>query len=92
MGTPYTPPRFTYGTTYGTITDMRRTTVYLPDELKARLAAEAARRQVTEAEIIRQAVDKETRQPRPRGGIFSGDTGGLTGANLHERMEGFGEN
>ena len=70
---------------------MKRTTVYLPDDLKARLGAEAARRQVTEAEIIRQAVDKETRQPRPRGGIFSGDTGGLTGANLHEHMEGFAE-
>jgi len=70
---------------------MKRTTVYLPDELKARLESEAARRQLTEADYIRQAVDKETRQPRPRGGIFSGDTGGVTGANLHEHMEGFGE-
>ncbi|MSO27758.1 MAG: CopG family transcriptional regulator [Candidatus Nanopelagicales bacterium] len=69
---------------------MKRTTVYLPDDLKARLTAEAARRQVTEAEIIRQAVDKETRQPRPSGGIFFGDTGGVTGVNVHEHMQGFG--
>ena len=76
---------------YGTITDMKRTTVYFPDELKARLAAEAARRQVTEAEIIRQAVDKETRRPRPRGGIFSG--GGLDARDIDtsNAMEGFGQ-
>ncbi len=57
---------------------VKRTTVYLPDELKSRLEAEARRRGLTEAQIIREAVDKETRTPRPRGGIF-------TGGDLHAR-------
>jgi predicted transcriptional regulator len=70
---------------------MKRTTIYLPDDLKARLEAEAARRGVTEAEIVRVAVDKETRRPRPRGGILSGDLGGLTSANVDDYLEGFGE-
>jgi Ribbon-helix-helix protein, copG family. len=38
---------------------MHRTTVYLPEEMKARLTAEAERRGLSEAEIIRRAVDKE---------------------------------
>jgi hypothetical protein len=59
---------YAYVTMYG----MKRTTVYFPDELKARLTAEAHRRGLTEAQIIREAVDKETRRERPRGGIFSG--------------------
>ncbi len=77
--------------TYGTMYGMKRTTVYLPDDLKARLEAEAARRGVTEAEIVRVAVDKETRRPRPRGGILLGDLGGLTSENIDEFLEGFGE-
>ena len=70
---------------------MKRTTVYLPEELKARLEAEAKRRGVTEAEVIRLAVDKETRLPRPRAGIITGDLGGLTSENVDEYLEGFGE-
>ena len=70
---------------------MKRTTVYLPEEMKARLEAEARRRGVTEAEVIRVAVDKEVRRPRPRGGILTGDLGGLTSENLDEFLEGFGD-
>jgi CheY-like chemotaxis protein len=81
------PPAPTYGTMYG----MKRTTVYFPEDLKSRLEAEAKRRNVTEAELIRVAVDKEVRRPRPRGGILTGDLGGLTSENLDEYLEGFGE-
>jgi predicted transcriptional regulator len=78
-------------TTYGTMYVMKRTTVYLPDELKARLEAEAKRRGTTEAQIVREAVDKETRRPRPRGGIILGDSEQMTARNLDDYLEGFGE-
>jgi predicted transcriptional regulator len=78
-------------TTYGTVYAMKRTTVYLPDELKARLQAEAKRRGTTEAQIVREAVDKETRRPRPRGGIILGDSEQMTARNLDDYLEGFGE-
>lgn len=78
--------------TYGTIYGMKRTTIYLPDEMKLELEAEAARRQITEAELIRRAVDSELHRRRPRGGIITGGPNdGITGANLHEHMVGFGE-
>lgn len=70
---------------------MKRTTVYFPEELKGRLEAEARRRGVTEAELIRVAVDKEIRRPRPRAGILTGDLGGLTSENVDAYLEGFGE-
>jgi hypothetical protein len=82
------PPFKTYGTMYG----MKRTTIYLPEEMKSRLEHEASRRQITEAELIRRAVDNELHRRAPRGGIISGaPKDGITGANLHEHMEGFGE-
>lgn len=71
---------------------MKRTTVYLPEELKARLEAAAKTRGVTEAEIVRQAVDIELRRREPRGGFLSGGPDdGVNSDNLHEHMEGFGE-
>lgn len=57
---------------------MKRTTVYLPDDLKARLEAAAKTRGVTEAEIVRQAVDKELRRSELRAGIITGDGGDST--------------
>lgn len=70
---------------------MKRTTVYLPEDLKSRLESEARLRGVTEAELIRVAVDKELRRVRPTGGFLSGDMGGITSENLHEHPEGFGD-
>jgi predicted transcriptional regulator len=71
---------------------VKRTTIYLPEDMKSRLEREAARRQITEAELIRRAVDNELHRRAPRGGIISGGPeDGITGANLHEHMEGFGE-
>jgi hypothetical protein len=70
---------------------VKRTTVYLPDGLKTRLEAEAARRGVTEAEIIRIAVDKELLRRAPRGGFITDDPGDLTSEHLDQFMEGFGQ-
>lgn len=41
---------------YGIIYGMRRTTIYLPEEIKAAVEQEAAREAVTEAEVIRRAL------------------------------------
>jgi len=84
---------------YVTMYGMKRTTIYLPDELKARLEAESRRRGVTEAQIVREAVDRETRSPRPRGGIFRGgsldardiDRDVTTGSWRSDALRGFGE-
>jgi hypothetical protein len=83
---------------YGTMYGMKRTTIYLPEEMKARLEAEAARLQITEAELIRRAVDKELNRQPLRGGIITGPGvgAGLNGAdvlreNRHIWLEGFGE-
>ena len=70
---------------------MRRTTVYFPDDLKARLEEEATRRGVTEAQIVREAVDKETRRPRPRGGIISGGELDARAIDSTDGFKGFGE-
>jgi hypothetical protein len=77
---------------YGMNSEMKRTTIYLPDELKGRLEKAAEHRGVTEAEIIRLAVDKElTRTLQGAGIITDPSPDGLSGRNLHEHMEGFGE-
>lgn len=75
---------------------MKRTTVYLPEELKARLEAEAKRRGVTEAEVIRVAVDKELHRRLPRGGFLRGGPDDIAASDLRRDnrdvwLEGFGE-
>lgn len=40
---------------------VRRTTIYLPDEMKRAIEREAGRRGVTEAEVIRGAVEEHFR-------------------------------
>lgn len=73
---------------------MRRTTVYLPDDLKAALERSARAQGKSEAEVIRTAIAAATSAeapPRPRLPLFdSGD------ATLAERVDaelaaGFGE-
>lgn len=79
--------------TYVIMYGMKRTTVYLPDELKAALERTAATRGTSEAEVIRSALAATTAEeahPRPRLPLFqSGDS------TLAERVdevlaEGFG--
>ncbi len=60
--------------------------------MKARLTAEAERRGLSEAEIIRRAVDKELTRKLTGAGIITDPLPeGVSGRNLHEHMEGFGE-
>ena len=79
---------------YGIMYGMRKTTVYLPDELKAALerAAEVERR--SEAEIIRDALAvalAELAPPRPRVPVTSVGLGDPTIAErTGELLEGFG--
>ncbi|MGA0209267.1 MAG: CopG family transcriptional regulator [Candidatus Nanopelagicales bacterium] len=71
---------------------MHRTTVYLPEAMKARLTAEAQRRGLSEAEIIRLAVDKElTRRMTGAGIITDPLPKGVSGRTLEEHLKGFGE-
>ena len=81
---------FTYGMMYG----MKRTTIYLPDELKHALERTAAAQGTSEAEVVRHALIAATAgssAPKLRIPLFdSGD------ATLAERVDdelaaGFGE-
>jgi len=72
---------------------MRKTTVYLPEDLKLRVERAAEDNGLSEAEVIRAAVDEYTRthlRPRPRFPLFSlGEVDAIT--DWDEAMRGFGE-
>jgi predicted transcriptional regulator len=53
---------------------MTKTTVYLPDDLKRALEAEAGRRGSSEAEVIRDAIRRAVASTprRPHGALFAG--------------------
>ena len=72
---------------------MRRTTVYLPDDLKIALEHAASTSGRSEAELIREGVEYvagRVGSPRPRLPLF--DSGDRTLAErAHELLDGFGE-
>ena len=71
---------------------MQKTTVYLPENLKRRLAQAAHRRGQPEAELIRQAIERllaEDARPRPRALFQSGDP--MLARRVDEALAGFGE-
>ena len=72
---------------------MRRTTVYLPEELKAALERAAVASGRSEADLIREGVEyvaSRTDRPRPRVPLF--DSGDPTLAErADELLDGFGE-
>lgn len=74
---------------------MKKITVYLPDDLKARLARVAAAEERSEAEIIREAVaaaiEGRDRRPRPTLPLFSSGHGDLADRVDEVLKEGFGE-
>lgn len=78
---------------YGMMYGMRRTTVYLPDDLKAALARAAKASGRSEAALIREGVERvtaATSRPRPRLPLFdSGDP--ALAERADELLEGFGE-
>lgn len=51
---------------YGIVPYVRKTTVYLSEALKLRLERTARDQQVSEADVIRAAVDAYTASARPR--------------------------
>ena len=68
---------------------MQKTTVYLPDEVKAGVEREALLRSCSEAEVIRQAVADAVSRPAPRSGIIPGDS--AWALEVDELLAGFGE-
>jgi Arc/MetJ-type ribon-helix-helix transcriptional regulator len=73
---------------------VKRTTVYFPEEMKVKIEREAARRGVTEAEVIRGAVEKTLEAPSRRRVITAAIPEGLgeeIGTRVDEILEGLGE-
>lgn len=72
---------------------MTKTTVYLPDDLKRALEKLAAKRGVSEATLLREAVARlteETEAPAPRIPLFR-SSGPSIAEQIDEALEGFGE-
>ena len=72
---------------------VQKTTVYLPDDLKAAVTRAAEAAGVSEAAVIREAIRSSTGgsvRPRPRGGLFSSGVGRLS-ESVEEALAGFGE-
>lgn len=67
-----------------------KTTVYLPEELKASLERESERRGCSEAEVIRDAIARVVSRPKPRAGFIKGDVEPLA-ERVEELLKGFGE-
>jgi hypothetical protein len=72
-------------------TIMEKTTLYLPDDLRAAVKRAAAERRISEAEVIRQSIRQVVgaMRPRPRGGLFS--SGHPIARHTDELLSGFGE-
>jgi len=72
---------------------MKKTTVYLPDDLKRdveRIAAATAR---SEAQVVRHAISEmvtRSKRPRPRGALFASGDPSLS-ETVDVALSGFGE-
>jgi hypothetical protein len=72
---------------------MQKTTIYLPEDLKHAMARLAQARGVSEAELVRealQALTKAATPPRPRLPLFKSGQPGLA-ENVEDALEGFGQ-
>jgi ribbon-helix-helix CopG family protein len=72
---------------------MKKTTVYLPEDLKAALERIAREKRRSEAELIREAIRalvKDSEPPRPRLPLFSSGDPTLA-ERIDEELVGFGE-
>lgn len=72
---------------------MRKTTVYLPDDLRARLARAAKVSARSEADLIREGVElavERATPPLPSFGIFGSGDGTLS-QRVDELLDGFGQ-
>ena len=73
---------------------MRKTTIYLPEPLRERVKRTAAERRVSEAEVIRAAIDAytaPTERPRPKLPLFTSSLPPDFAENVDEALRGFGE-
>lgn len=73
---------------------MKRTTIYLPDELKAALARTAAACGTSEAEVVRSALASATAghaYPPPKVPLFTSNDPTLAERVDEELAQGFGE-
>lgn len=78
---------------YGKVYGMKKTTVYLPEDLKAALERAAAAQGRSEADLIRQAVQDLTQRlepPKPRLPLFRSDDSTLA-RRFDEELRSFGE-
>ncbi len=69
---------------------MKRTTVKLPDDLDARLRHEAARRQVTIADVTREALEQflsDGAAPAGRRRLLAAGAGRSGASDVSERIE-----
>ena len=78
--------------TYGTMYGVKRTTIYLPEDLKSRLARAAHKAGRTEADLIREGVERllESHHAEPRLPLFASGKPDLA-ENVDELLAGFGE-
>jgi len=79
--------------TYGTIYGMKRTTIYIPDELKAALERTAATEGRSEAEVVRSAIASATAgraYPPPQLPLFASGDETLAERVDEELARGFG--
>lgn len=79
------------GTTGGTLHQVNKTTVYLPDDLKLRIEQVAQREGISEAEVIRRSLTATivVERPKLRAAIFESTE--LTSEQVDELLAGFGE-
>ncbi|MDQ2782758.1 MAG: ribbon-helix-helix domain-containing protein [Actinomycetota bacterium] len=66
----------------------RKTTIYLPDDLKAAVERAARARGSSEAEVIRAAIADAVDAPAPTGGFLDAEP---FAARVDELLDGFGE-
>jgi Ribbon-helix-helix protein, copG family len=66
-----------------------KTTIYLPDDLKAAVTREAKLRGSSEADVIRAAIAAAVTRPRPVGGFIRGKE--PISERVDELLKGFGE-
>jgi hypothetical protein len=72
---------------------MRKTTIYLPDDLKRALERAARNEGTSEASFVRQVLERavaEARPPRPRLPLFFSDDPTLA-EQVDEALTGFGQ-
>jgi hypothetical protein len=70
---------------------MDKTTVYLPQDLKAAVKQAAQRRGTSEAEVIRESIRASVgdARPAPRGGLYAGSE--PLARHVDDLLDGFGE-